>query len=61
MKTVTTFEDYKQKYHEIHDIDPMNPELESIKRDYLQGNITKKQAIQKMDQLKQKLINGENK
>jgi hypothetical protein len=61
METVTTFEDYKNKYNKLHKQDPLNPELESIKRDYLKGNITKKQAIQKMDQLKQKLINNQNK
>lgn len=51
----TTFEDYKNKYNKLHKKDPLNPELESIKRDYLKGNITKKQAIQKMDQLEKDL------
>ena len=46
-----THQDYKQKYHEIHQKDPMNPELESIKREYIGGEISKEKAIEKMDEL----------
>jgi len=49
--TSATFQDYQQKYHEVKQKDPMNPELESIKRQYLKGKISKEKAIEKMDQI----------
>lgn len=51
MNPPVTFEDYKQKYHEVKEKDPMNPELEEIKREYLQGKISKEKAVEKMDQI----------
>lgn len=50
-----TFQDYKNKYQEVKQKDPMNPELEEIKREYLQGKISKDRAIEKMDELQKTL------
>lgn len=50
-----TFEQYKQKYKQVHEKDPMNPELEEIKRDYIKGNISKQRAWEKMDDLEKDL------
>ena len=56
--SLVTFEDYKQKYHEVKEKDPMNPELEKIKREYLKGKISKTRAVEKMEELNQTLINN---
>lgn len=54
--TVATFEEYKEKYHEVKALDPMNPELEEIKKDYLKGVISKGRAVEQMEELKQKIL-----
>lgn len=55
MNPPVTFQDYKEKYHEVKNLDWGNSELEEIKREYLKGNISRTRAVEKMDQLKREL------
>lgn len=47
--------EYKQKYIEVKKIDPLNPKLEEIKRDFISGRKSESETVKRLNDLEQEL------